>query len=72
MTFFYPHRSVSYPVIIGEASSGRSWKQMQRPTVRHYVGIMGYLHQIPPPSELREPGGRGARRSIRARGDGRH
>lgn len=22
---------------------------MQRPTVRHYVGIMGYLHQIPPP-----------------------
>jgi hypothetical protein len=32
-----PYSSVLYPVIIRETSSSSWWKQMQRPTARHYV-----------------------------------
>lgn len=61
MIFFHTHRSVSSPVIIGEASSGRSWKQMQ--SVRHYVGdnLNGISASNPSPQssgnlEEEEPG----------------
>ena len=35
MTLRYLYRSVPYPGIIREASSGNRWEQTQRPTPRH-------------------------------------
>lgn len=39
MIFYYTHKSLSSPIVIGEASSSNLWEEMQRPTGEHYVEL---------------------------------
>jgi hypothetical protein len=64
----FPRISALSPVIIRESSSGNSWKQMQRPTVRHYTETDLVVSIKSLPSELRDSHGREGRKIGRFMG----
>lgn len=77
MILYSAHRSVLFSVIIREASSHSSSKEIQRPTANHErrrekqkkLGTQNPKEAVFILSGLREPYGRGGRKGVRARGD---
>ena len=74
MIFCYTDKSIPYPVIIREVSSGSKWEQMQRSTARQYVERESKLEISVQflPSELREAHRRGGGKIVGSTGDGGH